>query len=142
MTDSMIYRAKKVLLDYRQLVKRIGDKERRLAELMDSATRATPSLEAERVSGTGEHSRLEVAATSMIDLERQLGASLEERIKTRSKIEGAIDAMTDGREARMLELRYIEGKSWASVMIHMEISERTSFRIHESALMHFGEIYF
>jgi len=50
--------------------------------------------------------------------------------------------MKDEREARLLELRYIDGRSWASVMTRMEISETWSRVIHESALAHFAEIFF
>lgn len=140
MTDKA-YRAKRVLQSFRQLDKRIGEKEERLQRLVESATRATPSLEAERVSGTGDQSRLETAMIRKVDLERQLDASIDELNRRRHEIQSAIDAMEDAREARLLEMRYIDGRSWASVMARMEIAERTSFLIHESALIHFAEIF-
>lgn len=141
MTDQA-YRAKGVLQEFRQLSKRIREKQERVAALMDSATRATPSLEAERVSGTGEHSRLEAAMIRKIDLENQLGRGIEELDRRRFDIQNAIDAMRDEREKRLLELRYIDGRSWASVMTRMEISETWSRVIHESGLEHFAEIFF
>lgn len=141
MTDQA-YRAKGVLQEFRQLSKRIREKQERVAALMDSATRATPSLEAERVSGTGEHSRLEAAMIRKIDLENQLGRGIEELNQRRFDIQNAIDAMRDEREKRLLELRYIDGRSWASVMTRMEISETWSRVIHDSGLEHFAEIFF
>ena len=136
------YKAKKVLKDFVQLDKRIDEKYERIKALLDSATRATPSMEAERVSGTGEKSRLESVMIRKIDLERQLDKSIDKLNAQRFEIQNAIDAMEDSREKRLLELRYIDGRSWASVTTRMEISESMSFVIHEAALIHFAEIFF
>lgn len=141
MTD-LAYKAKQALYEYRQLEKRVSEKGERIQSLMESATRSTPSLEAERVSGTSEHSRLETAMIRKIDLERQLDKSIDDLNRRRYEIQNAIDAMQDAREARLLELRYIDGRSWASVTTRMEISETWSKTIHASALEHFAEIFF
>lgn len=141
MTDEA-YRAKQVLQEYRQLERRVSEKTERLAALMASATRATSSAEATRVSGTGARSRVEQAVITIIDLESQLDKSIDQKNAQRHAIQNAIDAMKDEREARLLELRYIDGRSWASVMTRMEISETWSRVIHESALAHFAEIFF
>ena len=141
MTD-LAYKAKQTLYEYRQLDKRVAEKGERIQTLMDSATRATASLEAERISGTSEHSRLESNMVRKIDLERQLDKSIDELNRKRFDIQNAIDAMKDAREARLLELRYIDGRSWASVTTRMEISETWSKTIHASALEHFAEIFF
>ena len=136
------YKAKVVLKEYRQLDKEITEKGERIQHLLDSATRATSSMEAERISGTGEHSRLESAMIRKIDLEKQLDSKIDELRRRNYEIQNAIDAMTDARERRLLCLRYLEGKSWNSVMTRMELTERNSFLIHESALFHFAEIFF
>jgi len=141
MTDSA-YRAKQVLQEYRQLEKRVQEKTERLAALMASATRTTASLDGERVSGTGERSRLEAAVITKVELEKQLDKSIDEKNARLHAIQNAIDAMKDEREARLLELRYIDGRSWANVMMRMEIGETWSRVIHESALAHFAEIFF
>ena len=141
MTDQA-YKAKRVLKEYRQLDKEISEKYERIAHLFDSATRATPTLEAERVSGTSEHSKLEMAMIRKIDLEKQLDSKIDELRRKNFEIQNAIDAMEDARERRVLFLRYLEGKSWASIMIKLEVSETWSRVIHESALNHFAEIFF
>ena len=141
MTDSA-YRAKQVLQEYRQLEKRVQEKTERLAALMASATRSTASLDGERVSGTGVKSRLEQTVITKVDLEAQLDKSIDQKNAQRHAIQNAIDAMKDEREARLLELRYIDGRSWVNVMMRLEISESWSHVLHETALMHFAEIYF
>lgn len=141
MTDAA-YRAKQALQEYRQLEKRVQEKTERLAALMASATRTTASLDGEHVSGTGERSRLEAAVITKVELEQQLDKSIDEKNARLHAIQNAIDAMKDEREARLLELRYIDGRSWVNVMTRMEIGETWSRVIHESALAHFAEIFF
>ena len=140
MTDEA-YKAKRVLKDYRQLDKRISEMTERIASLMDRATRATASIEAERVSGTGTRSNVESAVVTKLQLEQQLDAMIDDLRARRRAIQDAVDAMTDMREQRLIELRYIDGRSWVSVMMKMEISEPTSRRIHYSALESFYAKY-
>lgn len=141
MTDAA-YKAKRVLKDYRQLDKRISEMNERIGSLMDRATRATASMEAERVSGTSARSNVETAVVTKLQLEEQLDAMIDDLNERRRMIQDAIHAMADEREKRLLELRYIDGRSWVSVTMRMEISEAYSYVIHESALNHFAELYF
>ena len=141
MTDKA-YRAKALLLKYRALDQDISAKQDCIQHWMDSATRITPSLEAERVSGTGEQSRIESAMIRKLDAEAAVDRMIDELREIRNNILNAIDAMDDPRERAMLQYRYISGRSWPYIVAKMEITERTSFRIHDSALMHFGEIFF
>ena len=141
MTDAA-YRAKRELQSYRQLDKRISEMRERVAAIAERATRATPSLEAERVSGSGDRSRVEQAVAAKVDLERQLDGMIADLGARRKAIQDAIHAMQDEREKRLLELRYIDGRSWASVMTRMEVGETWSKTIHASALEHFSEIFF
>ena len=135
-------RAMEMLRQYYHMEKRISEKEERIQHLFDSATRATPSLEAERVSGSSEHSRLEAAISRRSDLEQQFDRIIDDKNALRFDIQDAIDRMKDEREARLLELKYIDGLSWASVDTRMEISEDSSRNIHYYALNHFAEIYY
>lgn len=141
MTDAA-YKAMRELKGYRQITKRISEMRERVAALMALATRATPSLEAERISGTGERSRVEQAMITKVDLERQLREMIAEQDEKRYRIQSAVAAVQDPRERRLLELRYIDGRSWHSVMTRLEISETWSRVLHERALAHFAEIFF
>lgn len=141
MTDAA-YKAKRELQNYRQLNKRISEMYERIGNLMDRATRSTPSAEAEPVSGSGDHSRVEQTIVTKVDLERKLDAMIDDCRARRDAIQNAIQAMPDMREQRLLELRYIDGRSWVNVMMRMEIGETWSKTIHASALEHFAEIFF
>lgn len=141
MTDAA-YRAKRELQSFRQLNKRISEMYERIANLMDRATRSTPSMESEPVSGSGDHSRVEQTIVTKVDLERKLDAMIDDCRARRDAIQDAIQAMPDLREKRLLELRYIDGRSWVNVMMKMEIGETWSKTIHASALEHFAELFF
>lgn len=141
MTDAA-YRAKRELQNYRQLDKRIGEMYERIASLMDRATHTTPAAEGERVSTSGDRSRVEQTVITKVDLERQLDSMIDESRARRDAIQNAIQAMPDLRERRLLELRYIDGRSWVNVMMKMEIGDTWSKTIHASALEHFAEIFF
>ena len=136
MTDEA-YRAKRILTDFRKLNRIVQEKTERLAALMESATRATASMEAERISGTGERSRLEATMVRKIDLERQLDASIDKLTAERYRIQDAIDAMSDLDQRRLLDMRYIDGKRWMFIMDQLHISEPTSHRMHRAALESF-----
>lgn len=141
MTDAA-YKAKRELQDYRQLDKRISEMYERIANLMDRATQATASIEAERVSGSGSRSKVESAVITKVELEKQLDSMIDDCRSRRFAIQNAIEAMQDMRERRLLELRYIDGRSWVNVMMKLEVAETWSKTIHASALEHFAEIYF
>lgn len=132
-----VYEAKRVLDDYRVLKERIKDKEDRLKELRDKATKATSNYEAIRVSGTEDKSRVETAMISVIDLEMQMEKSIKQLYAKQYEIERVIDLMGNSQEARILELRFLDGLKWETVMEKMYISETTSKRIVKNALKNF-----
>lgn len=135
------YRAKLLLQDFRRLDRLVQEKTERLSDLMESATRATSSYEAERVSGTGERSRLESLMIRKIDLERQLDAGIDRLNAQRYRIQDAIDAVKDTDQRSLLDMRYIDGKRWLFIMDRLHVSEATSRRIHHAALDAFMRAY-
>lgn len=140
MTDKA-YRAKRILADYRKLNRLVQEKTGRLAELTESATRATSSFEAERISGTGERSRIESLMIRKIDLERQLDASIDKLNLDRYRIQDAIDSIENADQRSLLDMRYIDGRRWLYIMDRLHIGETTSRRIHHAALEAFMDAY-
>ncbi len=140
MTDEA-YRAKRILQDFRRLDRLVQEKTERLANLMASATRATSSVEAERISGTGARSRVEAFMIRKIDLERQLDAGIDKLNAERYRIQNAIDRIEDIDQRTLLDMRYIDGKRWLFIMDRLHISERTSHRLHCAALEAFAAAY-
>jgi hypothetical protein len=141
MTDKA-YEAQKVLRQYRDADRRITELYERIARLREAGTRATSTWSATRASGTGNRSNVENAAISAVDLELQLDGEIDRLNLMRRQIQDAIDQMEDERLKRLLELRYIDHRSWTYIMIRMEIERRWSFILHERALEAFHEKYF
>lgn len=135
--DAHAYKAKMILQEFRKLNRLVQEKTERLASLMDSATRATSSLEAERVSGSNERSRLEAAMIRKIDLENQLDQSIDRLNADRYRIQGAIDRIPEKDQRSLLDMRYIDGRRWIYIMDRLHISETTSRRMHRAALVAF-----
>ena len=140
MTDEA-YRAKQILQDFRKLDRLVSEKTERLAALMEAATRATSSMEAERISGTGERSRVESLMIRKIDLEKQLDGSIDELNARRYRIQDAIDRVEDPDQRSLLDMRYIDGKRWLFIMDRLHVGETTSRRIHHAALEAFMRAY-
>ena len=133
--------AKRILRSYRDACGRINDKRERLATLRDLAMRSTSSTEATRTSGSGSRSRIEESMVSYIDLEAQISDEIQRLKAERYKIQECINRMEDEREKRLLELRYIDGRSWVRVCTRLEISDTWSKMIHRSACEHFAQAY-
>ena len=135
----MKYAAKQaasVLRSYKHKVKRIAQLKARISTLYDQAMRA-----ATNTSGTAGRSRVESSMVSAMDLKTQLEDSLSDLIVQRYQIQAAINEIGSDEEKILLELRYIDNRSWSQVMKEMSISETTSFRIHERALEDFWKNY-
>lgn len=78
---------------------------------------------------------------SYIDLEAQISDEIQRLKAERYKIQECINRMEDEREKRLLELRYIDGRSWVRVCTRLEISDTWSKMIHRSACEHFAQAY-
>ena len=136
-----ITEAKRVLSGYRHESRRIEEMRARIAQVRETTTRATFSAEAVRIGGSGNRSRVECCAVQLIDLEEQLDRMIDESIRERCAIQSTIRGLEDARERRLLELRYIDGRSWHTVNWRLEVSETTSRRVHAEALAHFAAQY-
>ena len=109
----------------------------------DAATRGTGSMEAERVSGTGERSRVETAVCRMVDYEREqhLTARIDALVDMRQSAERIIKRIDSPRFRQVLTLRYLQMESWAwtwdKVAEKMQISRRSVDAVHGGALQEF-----
>ena len=130
-----------LLRRYRHMVARERELQERIERCHDQAMRATSSLSASRGSGGAERSRLEMAETRAIDLERQLQRAMASEQAKRLRIQAAIDAVECVELRRVLELRYIDGMVWEDINAQMHIATSTSKRWHNMALEDFWTAY-
>lgn len=110
----------------------------------DAATRGTGSMEAERVSGTGERSRVETAVCRMVDFEREqhLTARIDALVDMRLSVERIIKRIDSPRFRQVLTLRYLQTESWTwgwrRIASVMGLPLTTVYELHGWALQAFA----
>lgn len=123
--------------------KAIQDAQDRCGNWFDAATRGTGSMEAERVSGTGERSRVESAVCRMVDFEREqcLTARIDALVDMRQEAERIIARIESPRFRQVLTLRYLQFESWTwtweRIASEIGCSVRTIHVLHGWALVAF-----
>lgn len=120
--------------------KAIQDAQDRCGNWFDAATRGTGSMEAERVSGTGERSRVESAVCRMVDFEKEqhLTARIDALVDMRRSAERVIARIESPRFRQVLMLRYLQFESWTwtweRIAAEMRCPKTTVYELHGWAL--------
>ena len=80
-----------------------------------------------------------VHALEMIDeTQREIDQKLQMLVKLKAEIGRVIDRMPDQEERMVLRYRYLNDCSWEEISALLNVSERTVYRIHGSALQNFS----
>ena len=111
---------------------RIRAREAQIQKYRDMATRATSSMEATHVSGTG--SRVETAVVRICDLEQDVKSDLEELRRYRRDVMAVIQRVSDVRHRDILEMHYITGWSLQRIADEMHYQVRWVQILHGQAL--------
>lgn len=120
---------------------RRDDLREELEAIREKATRTTSNLTEEHVSGSGNHDSLANAAVKAVTVEKCLQNTivhLEEALNVRLWL---IEQLPDEWEKTVLTERYINGRSWESVLERLPFERTAMFEIHGNALQHFWANY-
>ncbi len=71
------------------------------------------------------------------EIQRDVEKKVAHLIALRDEINSRIDMLESYEEQMVLRYRYIDNCTWEEIEHMMNVSERTVFRIHGSALAHF-----
>lgn len=71
------------------------------------------------------------------EIQADVESKVAQLITLRDEIGAQIDLLSDPEEQLVLRYRYIDNSTWEEIESMMNVSERTVFRIHGSALQHF-----
>ena len=106
----------------------------RIQQLRALAERRTAVYGRERVGGSGaaDH-RMDVVAR-IVDAERELDEQIDRMIALREEIRGIIGRVRDDRMRILLELRYLNGRTWEDVAEEMSYTTRNIYNLHSAAL--------
>ena len=124
--------AKEYLSQYRNLNTRVNAKCEQLARLRELSTKVSagqgggaPGYVSDRVGNI---------VAKICDAEREINAMIDRLIDLKAEIEHTIAAVPDETLRHLLELRYINGKTFEQIAVDMHYSWRHIIRIHGDAL--------
>lgn len=107
----------------------------RLDLVRSRATRVTRILS--DIPGSGQYADLlgETAA-ELADLEADLLRDYQQLLQRQKEIDAAIRRVPDERHRAVLEMRYLQQKSFPSIAILLSYDERQIYRMHQKGLRH------
>lgn len=113
----------------------INTKLEELDRLMALATKITPILKQDVVSGSGNQDKLGDAVAKMVDLEREINAIIDAYIKLKRQVNDVVDKVTDPDQAAILYKRYFLYERWEQIALEMNMTYRNVCYIHGKALL-------
>lgn len=126
--------AKEYLSQAFRLDQRINSKLEQVASLRKLALKATASIQVGRVSGRSERSSREEALVKMLDLEYEIDADIDRLVDLKRAMFNFVANVNHESHRMLLELRYLEEKTWEEVAETMGYELRWIYRLHGRAL--------
>lgn len=130
---------KKYLSSARVLSRGIRFKLERIQELRELSESATSTMSATRTSGTSRRSKLENCICAIDELEREIEVDVIRMREDEKAIREMIRAVANPNQKQLLELRYINGKTWEEIAEAMVYSWQHVHKIHVQALASVGD---
>ena len=124
---------KEFLNQYRNAEREIAIKLDEIVRLREMATKVTQALTPDKVKG-GMENRREESIAKIVDMEKEIGASIDNLKKIREQVECAINAIPDANQRNVLRLRYLNGKTWEQIAVDMNYTYRNICYLHGKAL--------
>ena len=126
--------AKEYLYQAYRLDQQINSKLEQVARLKHMAMQATGRFQAERISGTPQHSPMEDAVTKLVDLEYEINEDIDRLVDLKREMAGLIAKISNPSHRVLLELRYFGGNTWEDISSKMSYDLSWVFRLHGRAL--------
>jgi len=118
---------------YKAVDKRIDQEVEELAKWNCRATKVTPTY-SDMPKGGETSDKIQSAVESMMEIEEQINVDIDELVKIKSEIMGAIKTVNGETLQNILYMRYICGKKWEQIAIDMNYSYMQVCRLHGKAL--------
>ena len=126
--------AKEYLSQAFRLDQRINSKLEQVSRLRNMAVKATGSFQAERISGTRQHSPMESSLVKVIDLEYEINDDIDRLVDLKREIIEVVNSVQPAECQLVLEMRYLSFMTWEEIADRMNYSYRQIHRIHGQAL--------
>lgn len=129
MTDT-----KRYLQQIRLYDSRINTNLEELNRLKAMVTKITPTLKQDVVSGGGSQDKLSDAVAKIVDLEAEIDKEIDFFIDARKAVTRTIDKVDDARLHTVLNMRYVQFKTWEQIACDMGCSYQWVCKLHGIAL--------
>ena len=116
------------------LEQRVNSRLRRLSDLRQLAGRVTSSLGREPVSGSADVHTLDGTIAKIVDMECEINEEIDRLVDAKRESMAVIRQVEHPDQQLVLELRYLDFKSWPSIAEEMGLSPRWVQTLHERAL--------
>ena len=122
----------------KDLRKEMERKQTRIDTLRRFAQQLTAPLQEVKVKSSPDPARFQALLAEAADEEQELEKLEEERVQAVTEAVLAFSALPDERMIRIMELRYLEERSWEEIAEEMWISESRMFKLHKAAVAALG----
>jgi hypothetical protein len=134
--------AKQYLRQLTRMDERINALMERREHYQSMACRGTSSYTAERVSGTGQRSRVEDYAILLIDLESEIDRATDAYVDAKREAVALIECLHDCRFRKLLRWRYVCGWDWEQVRCGLGYDTvQAAHNLHSAALIEFQNVF-
>lgn len=113
---------------------RINSKLEQVQSLRELAVKATSTLSDTYSSGNSNKQKMEVVIVKIIDLENEIDEEIDRLVDLKKDIVSLIKRVKNPEYQTLLELRYLNFKTWEQIASEMHYSIQHTFRIHDKAL--------
>ena len=113
---------------------RINSKLEQVSSLRELAVKATSTLSDTYSSGSGNKQKMEGVIVKIIDLENEIDEEIDRLVDLKQEIVSLIKKVKNPEYQTLLELRYLNFKTWEQIASEMHYSIQHTFRIHDKAL--------
>ena len=122
----------------KDLRKEMERKQTRIDTLRRFAQQLTAPLQDVKIKSSPDPARFQALLAAAADEEQELKTLEEERVQAVTEAVLAFSALPDERMIRIMELRYLEERSWEEIAEEMWISESRMFKLHKAAVAALG----
>lgn len=112
----------------------IDAKLEQITQLRAMAEKQTATLSAAPISGLQPHSRVENCMVKIVDLENEINRDIDRLVSLKRDIQQTISHIHNPDYRLLLELRYLNFKTWEQIAVQMHYSYRNILYLHGKAL--------
>ena len=118
----------------------IQKKQEQIDSLRALASSTALHTDSERVQSSGAKDKIGECIAKVADLQAEMNRDIDMFVETKADVMHTIDKLENLDERRLLYSRYFQQRTFVSISLEMNLSERQVYRIHKVAVKHINEI--